>query len=39
MASRAQPVPWGILLAGALALGATAWVLMKQTWQPPVPGQ
>jgi hypothetical protein len=28
-------VLWGILLAGALALGAMAWVLMKQTRQPP----
>jgi hypothetical protein len=32
-------VLWGILLAGALALGAMAWVLMKQTRQPPVQGQ
>lgn len=32
-------VLWGILLAGALALGAMAWVLMKQTRQPPVPNQ
>jgi len=30
---------WGILLLGALALGAMAWVLMKQTRQPPVQGQ
>lgn len=29
-------VLWGILLAGALALGAMAWVLMKQTRQSPV---
>ncbi|AYQ28274.1 MULTISPECIES: DUF3999 domain-containing protein [unclassified Polaromonas] len=28
-------VLWGILLLGALALGAMAWVLMKQTRQPP----
>jgi hypothetical protein len=32
-------VLWGILLLGALALGAMAWVLMKQTRQPPVQGQ
>jgi hypothetical protein len=32
-------VLWGILLAGALALGAMAWVLMKQTRQPPAQGQ
>jgi hypothetical protein len=32
-------VLWAILLLGALALGAMAWVLMKQTRQPPVQGQ
>lgn len=32
-------VLWGILLAGALALGVMAWVLMKQTRQPPAQGQ
>jgi hypothetical protein len=32
-------VLWGILLLGALALGAMAWVLMKQTRQPPAQGQ
>ncbi len=32
-------VLWAILLAGALALGAMAWVLMKQTKRPPAQGQ
>lgn len=32
-------VLWGILLAGALALGLMAWVLLKQTRQATEPGQ
>jgi hypothetical protein len=32
-------VLWGVLLAGALALGLMAWVLLKQTRQPAKPGQ